>query len=298
MTAYDNYVRILTDRYPEFAVRSVRPLQQGWDSVTLLVNDEVVFRFARRPDVAVRLAREARLLPQLAPALPVAIPDIRYTCEDPAGGMRFVGYPLLAGESLSRKSVASDHKQDLAGQLAGFLAALHAFPVNRADGLGALGGGADEWRNAYVAFYGEIREVVLPLLSEAERAQVVHLWERYLDHSANFTFAPALIHRDLGADHILHDPTTGKLTGVVDWGDAWIGDPAHDFTGLYLDLGPDFARSVLARYPRTLDETAEQRIQFYAAIVPFHEIRFGQLESDESHIAAGLSALRRNLQAS
>jgi aminoglycoside 2''-phosphotransferase len=296
MTAYDDYLHTLTACYPAFTIRSVRPLQQGWDSVTLLVNDETVFRFARRPDVAARLEREARLLPRLAPSLPVAIPDIRFSCEDPAGGMRFVGYRLLAGEPLTRDSIAPGQEDMLLAQVADFLAALHFFPVDEATRLGVPGGSTDEWRGEYAALYDEVKEHVLPLLTEPERASVVHLWERYLDDAANSTFAPALLHRDLGPEHILHNPTTGQLTGVIDWGDASIGDPAHDFTGLYVDLGPEFARGVLARYPRSLGESAEQRIQFYAAIVPFYEIRFGQLEDDDSHIAAGLAALRRNLR--
>jgi hypothetical protein len=38
-TDYSGYMRELAACYPDFALRSYRPLQQGWDSVTPLVEN-------------------------------------------------------------------------------------------------------------------------------------------------------------------------------------------------------------------------------------------------------------------
>ena len=277
---------------PGFAVREARPAQQGWDSLTLLVNGDTIVRFARRPDVAARLAREAALLPSLADALPLAVPRFTLTCPDPAGGLRFVGYPAISGEPLSPDTVTPATETSLAEQLGAFLSALHGFPVAEAVRLGAEGGTAADWRAELGRLYGEVRAHVLPRLADGdERARVEALWEGYLADDATFAFAPALIHRDLGTEHILHDPA-GRLTGVIDWGDASIGDPAQDFIGVYRTLGADFARRVHAHYARRVDSTFWRRVRFYAAIVPFFEIIFGSLEGDEGHVAAGLAALR------
>lgn len=299
MTSYDDYVHMLTACYPDLPIRDYRPAQQGWDSITLFVNDDMIFRFARRPDVAEQLAREARLLPALAQTLPVAIPRFEYVCAEPAGGVRFVGYHAIGGAPLSPESFSPAHAAELAQQLGVFLTALHSFPVTEATQLGVVGGSADDWRREYVAFFGEVREHIFLLLSETERSQVAARWERYLGNSANFTFAPALIHRDLAPEHILHEPETGQLSGVIDWGDASLGDPAQDFTGLHRELGQEFAASVFAHYQRAIKgdvETFWQRVRFYGSIGPLHEIRFGQLSGDDEHIAHGLAALHRQLE--
>jgi aminoglycoside 2''-phosphotransferase len=292
---FTGYLRELVACRPDFAVREARPAQQGWDSLTLLVNGDTIVRFARRPDVAARLAREAALLPRLADALPVAVPRFTLTCPDPAGGLRFVGYPAIPGAPLSAGSIPPSTRASLADQFGAFLAALHGFPVAEAIRLGAEGGTAANWRAELARLYGEVRAHVLPRLTDDdERARMESLWERYLGDDANFAFAPALIHRDLGPEHILHDPAAGRLTGVIDWGDASIGDPSQDFTGVYRTLGAAFARRVHDAYaPSTADATFWRRVRFYAAIVPFFEIIFGSLEGDEGHVAAGLAALRQ-----
>ncbi len=48
--------------------------------------------------------------------------------------------------------------------------------------------------------------------------------------------ARVLIHGDLGAEHIFVD--AGRITGVIDWGDAAIGDPGLDHGRLLRDFGP------------------------------------------------------------
>lgn len=297
---YPRYLALLRECYPSFELRSWRPVQQGWDSVTLLVNEELIARFARRPDVSVRLAREARLLPDLADALPVAIPRFTYVCGDPntPASVRFVGYPALPGVALTSDSISSpQHREKLAGQLGEFLSALHAYPIGAAQAVGVLGGTSEDWRQEYADFYAEIREHIFPLLSSLEQRAVADVWEGYLNTQANFAFIPTLIHRDLGGEHILHEPASGQLTGIIDWGDASIGDPAQDFTGIARQLGHDFAARVLASYMRPTDARFWERVSFYGRIIPFHEIRFGQYEHDDAHITAGLAALRAQIHA-
>src|SRR6266566_401550 len=57
--------------------------------------------------------------------------------------------------------------------------------------------------------------------------------EDFLNDEAIFAFQPVLIHCDLACEHIFCDPVHGVLTGVIDWGNATIGDPALDFVGLH-----------------------------------------------------------------
>ena len=54
--AIAGYIELLQACFPTLRVERYVPLGEGWDSVALLVNDQDVFRFAKRPDAAVRQA--------------------------------------------------------------------------------------------------------------------------------------------------------------------------------------------------------------------------------------------------
>lgn len=58
---------------------------------------------------------------------------------------------------------------------------------------------------------------------------------------------PALIHGDLGQQHILFVPAAGWIGGVLDWGIAGFGDLAHDYGVLINCYGESFVRR-MARY--------------------------------------------------
>ena len=100
-TALANYLGLLDACFPTLQVQRSSLLGEGWDSIALLVNDQHVFRFAKRPDAAVCQARETELLSLLADRLPLPIPRYTYTWTDPAWpGKRIVGYRLIPGEPL------------------------------------------------------------------------------------------------------------------------------------------------------------------------------------------------------
>jgi aminoglycoside 2''-phosphotransferase len=293
----DDCLRFLRAAQPALEIHRHVVVTEGWDSIVLLVNGNRVYRFARRPDVVVRFTVEAALLPELAPALPAPVPrfDIVRLGEPDAP---FVAYALLLGEQLSPGWLAAaspEQRGRLAEQLGGCLGALHRFPPTRAAALGVPAYTAATWHAEYVEFFAWVREHVFPLLDHAERRQVAAFWETFLGDDTNVLFSPVLIHRDLGNEHVLHDPATGALTGVIDWGDVSIGDPAQDFVGFYHSLGRPFAEKVLASYTLPVDDTFWRRVAFYAGLDPFHTMRFGIIDGQQALVAEGLAALRAQL---
>lgn len=88
--------------FPDLVIDTFAPLGDGWGNRTFLINDAVVFRFPKDADAATALIRERRLLPELAPALPLPIPRYHYAGH-PTAQYPFVfgGYPLLGGTLLS-----------------------------------------------------------------------------------------------------------------------------------------------------------------------------------------------------
>lgn len=54
--------------------------------------------------------------------------------------------------------------------------------------------------------------------------------------------ALVLCHDDLGIEHVLVDDA-GAVTGVIDWSDAAVADPAGDLGRIHRDLGPAVFRA-------------------------------------------------------
>ncbi len=313
--------------FPSLSVRSIEFLAEGWSSSVWQINDEHVFRFPRRPEICPGLLKEIQLLPVLAPALPLSIPCFEYAW---TGGPEyegvFVGYRWIPGVPMTAEhwafaGRATNHAASNtitlptavappatrtevvtagrgscdrllpARQLGEFLTALHGFPLEQAAAAGIPEGSPAQWREEYRRFYQTVRQRVFPLLEAEKQRRIAAAWEGFVRDNANFCFQPALIHGDLSGEHILFDVGQGGITGVIDWEDAAIGDPAFDFTGLLGDYGPEVAQRVLAAYHGPADPGMLSRACFYAAIGPFHEVLFGLDAGLTQHVATGLEAL-------
>lgn len=71
-------------------------------------------------------------------------------------------------------------------------------------------------------------------------------------------------HNDLGEEHLVVDEATRAVTGVIDWSDAVLDDPARDVAVLWLDFGADVAAGVLAAYEGPADRQLRDRAWWYA----------------------------------
>ena len=279
---YRRFPDVLNQRQP------ISPILQGWDSIVLDIGGEYIFRFPRRPDVKLQMEKEACLLPKLAQALPVPIPQFEFVwLEDPDPTACFVGYRKLPGQPLTPKAMTTSQ---ITRQLAGFLSKLHRFS-SQPGACNLPAGTSQGWRQSYQKFFDWIRSEVFPLLAEGARLAATDLWQGFLNQEENFHFQPVLIHADLVWEHILFDPGRGCLTGVIDWGEAVIGDPALDFAGLFDIAGRDATEQVLCEYDGPVDQTFWQRIHFYRTILPFHSIRYGLLSGSKAHLKKGLQQL-------
>lgn len=287
---------VLRANRPDEAVERVETITRGWDSLALLVNGHWLLRVARRPEVGASLAREARLLPLVAEAVaPARVPVFTIARLDASPAV--VGYEAIRGRPLSPDDLAGTqaHTEAIIRDLAGFLTALHGVPIERAVEAGLAPASAEDWRAEYEAFRAWSREHAAPLLPPDARAWLERLWASYLDEPDNVRFQPVLIHRDLGIEHVLLEPD-GRLAGVIDWGDAAIGDPAIDFAGFLGGLGEEFTQRVIAQWsgPRAAGETAETllaRAKFYARLSPLHAIQYGLLVGSEAHVRQGVAGL-------
>jgi len=287
------YRNLIQQNFPQINIQAIKPITKGWDSVVLVINDEFIFRFPMRDDVAEPLAREIRLLPLLEPTLSTPIPHFEFIERGNADyPYTFVGYRMIGGTALDDSRITAEQLTPLVPALATFLNELHSFPIAQAVRLGVHEYTPVSWREVYQERYVDLQQRVFPQLDTRLRTKSEQLWEGFLNDKTSFAFQPKLIHRDLVCEHIFCDPERGVLTGVIDWGDVTIGDTAMDFVGIYWAHGKQFTEQILMHYQHPIDVGFWQRMNFYLCYGPYSQLLYGSYSENETFTAQGIEELR------
>jgi aminoglycoside phosphotransferase (APT) family kinase protein len=265
--------RLVAAHLPGYQVAAVAPAGAGLDNVAYEVNGELIVRFSKSADAG-RVGREARLLAAVAEVSPLPVPrpvftDLGHGC---VAYRKVPGAPLL---DLPR-SAWSAHAAPIAATLGGFLTALHAVPVDRMAGLVDVDDQPlAEWRRDAAGLYATVAGRV----PAAHRPAV----EAFLASPPPDSGHPLVFsHNDLGIEHVLVDPAGWTVTGVIDWGDAAIVDPAYDVGLLYRDLGPP----ALDAYPDGVE-----RAVFYARCSVFEDLAYGLETGQERYLDKSVAAM-------
>ncbi len=269
------------ERWPELAVASFEPLGNGWDCFTYLVNGEWVFQFPRLPGADERVRKQIAMLPELAREVSSVVPVPTYTSLDPPcmGYLRIDGSPLLTGidgiwpERLGR-----------------FLYDLHLTPP---EFVGMRSSAAAAVREGNRREIDALAEHVLPLLDPNERSRAERAIAASLGDDENFRFATCLIHGDIGPAHVLVTDL-GDLSGVIDWGDLEVGDPAIDFAW-NLHAVPQVGERVLGAYGGPADDRFLTRARSAFMLMPWHEVKYGVTTDQPAFVESGLAGVRERL---
>lgn len=284
--------RAVESQFPDLAPVRAAFLGAGYDSDAFDVNGEWVFRFPRRDDVEAQLLLETRVLPALAGGSPVPIP--RYTRigrPSPLFPRIFAGYARLAGTPAIALEDDRTILSNVSPAVGRFLSWLHALPVDAwADhGVPAqpLRARIDEARDDAMGDMETVRKV-------APRGSPVDAWRAFIEAGPGLVpeAAASILHNDFAAEHVLLDPDTRGVTGVIDWSAIAIGHPITDFAGVFHWGGAAFVESVLATYTRAGDvRPALHAAQFLAACRGAADITFGVERHRPDYVRAGLRAL-------
>lgn len=241
--AREKVTAALRTHAPDLADAGVRELGHGLDNAAFVVGDLVV-RVGGRPDVV----REARLLAVVGRHVSLPVPQPRFVDEDRG----VLAYPLVPGTPL----IGRAPPQGSAYLLGRFLRELHG--VEHAavvDLVPTEEPTPGEWLQDLAGPPG-LLDLLRAAVPPPARNRV-------------------LAHADLGAEHLLE--RRGELTGVIDWSDAALTDPALDFARLYRDFGPRFLDDTLRAYGDVHDaDQMRARIQFFARCAALEDLAYGR----------------------
>ncbi len=270
-------------------IEDVRPILGGWAYWTFDVDGEWIFRFPRTDVIAAAAEAEQRLLPVLAVHVDFEVPVPEWS--GTFGGRPFFGYRKLHGRPLQRTDF--EHDPMVSDRLVSMLRQIHSFDVEMAKRLLGVEGSVSAWQRRYRDLRAAAVTNVVGLLDAPIAARVEDGLGRLIDGHVAFT--PTLVHCDLGTDHILVDPATSLPMGIIDFEDATVGDPAIDFVGFWITLGPAQTQVLLDAYRDDLDTDFVQRIKTYWWIGSLHAVLYGLDQNDPAIVDDGLAGLRMRL---
>jgi aminoglycoside phosphotransferase (APT) family kinase protein len=224
--------RLLAAQLPEWAALRIEPvISTGTVNALYRLGDEMVVRLPRR--YATDIDREHSTLARVAPHLPVAIP-VPLAKGEPAEG-----YPWhwcvdrwLEGEHPSVDDLRDPDR--LALDLARLVKALWRIDPAGAPPV-ARGMSLARWDPP-------VRKALTQLEDLIDTAAAAAAWDSVLA-TPEWSQPPVWVHGDLIPFNLL--VADGRLSAVLDWGGAGLGDPATDLQPAW-NLLPPGARAVFS----------------------------------------------------
>lgn len=287
MEKIQDYVEQIRTFFPELDIKSAEVNEEGQYNDVLVINDSLIFRFAKVHDAIRTLRREVTILHHLQERISLPIPDPAYVNTDSKIiGEVFVGYPMIPGIPLWRKNFRkitnSDVRQRMALQLAAFLKELHQVPINELPLEFQIEDSPEDWKK----MYSQIQEKLFSYMRTDARKEISRHFENFFVNIKRYEFQPKLRHGDFGTGNILFNSERQSIAGVIDFGGVGFGDPAGDFAGLFISFGEEFYQYCYPVYPEM--EAALDRVKFFCGTFALQEALFGFDNNDQGAFQAGM----------
>jgi aminoglycoside phosphotransferase (APT) family kinase protein len=279
-------------QFPFLRGAPVELLAEGWDNTVYAVDDRWAFRFPRRAVALPGVRREVEVLPRLARHLPMPIPFPELVgTGTPGYPWPFWGTRLLPGRELALAGLADKARAHVAAGVGAFLRSLHAAELVRAIGPALP---VDPLRRGDPSFR-------VPLARERlARLERRRLWrpdpavERLLSGAEGLGLSPddpVLVHGDLHVRHLLVSEG-GHVTGVIDWGDVCLADPAVDLSLAFAAFAGDARAAFFAEYG-PIDGEREARARVLAVFLSSALVDYAASEGHAQLLREALDGIRR-----
>lgn len=290
-------VNLIKPYYEQVTEEKLKFVHHG--SYNVYEVDDYVFRIPDRTLYNEKgyqlIHEELKKLEFLQPRLSQPIPQPIFISYEPLKPL--VGYKKLPGVSVEKiwSRIPENNKLSLAKEISLFLNEFHSItmtqeylmifkeePVTQ-----------DTIKTNYQKIYQQTREKIFPIIVREEQVFLQELFVNYFAEFEKGTFIPSLTHQDFDMSNILIDPESYKLTGIIDFEDMGIGDPAYDL--IFISQGKEIFNTILDNYSNKKDDFLLKRIKFYYQRTAVPYLLYGIEHDLPDMITYGKYMLRRRL---
>jgi aminoglycoside phosphotransferase (APT) family kinase protein len=212
---------LVAEQFPQWADLPVVPVVlNGWDNSTFRLGDTLSVRLPSHDAYVAQVEKEHRWLPELAPQLPLPIPEpIARGRPSEIFPRPWSIYRWIDGNHAEADRIAD--LSEFARDLAAFLTALYAIDARE----GPAAGEHSFFRGAPPEVYdAQSRQAIAILGDEIDGSTATEAWEAAL--AGAWDRAPVWVHGDIAPSNLVL--VNGRLAAVIDFGCAAVGDPACD----------------------------------------------------------------------
>ncbi|MFW9972293.1 MAG: phosphotransferase family protein [Candidatus Odinarchaeota archaeon] len=264
------------------------------------VKNQYIFRI---PDKSFRnikgvklIQNELKMLYHIQKYISVSIPEPTYVSLDP--DCPLMGYKKIDGIPLSKcfYKTSREEKFRIARRIGEFLSELHSGDLYKValrnqiiDDTFSCEKYKIEWKN----YLEKAQKNIFQLLNSNQKKWITNLFDTFLKNQANFNFRYSIVHGDFDISNIIVNPHTFDITGVVDFEQSRIYDPAVDF--LFYDEGDTFLNNIFLSYKRETDPEFKERMKFLYGWSCLAYIDFGMKNDLPDLIEAGFELLKNKM---
>ncbi|MGM0899515.1 MAG: macrolide 2'-phosphotransferase [Bacillota bacterium] len=207
--------------------------------------EQWVLRIPRRPDVIPTARKERKILDLIQGKLPIQTPKWDVFSDE------LIAYKLLNGVptgtidpdakayvwEIDEKHVPDTFNETLGNALAD----LHSVSQLEAERAGLSVLAPEQLRNSMRARMEKVKD------EYGVSEELWSRWQKWLENEELWPKESAFIHGDLHAGHILIDESA-CVTGFIDWTEARVDDPAHDFVVHLTAFGDEALETLIESY--------------------------------------------------
>ncbi|WP_420642189.1 GNAT family N-acetyltransferase [Candidatus Leptofilum sp.] len=275
------YTQQITQAEPNLQIETAQLNEEGLVNDVMIVNGRHVFRFPKHEWAVDHLRQEANCLNLAQQHLTLPLPSWKMY-DGKLLGFPFVSYDWIPGEALSRHLLLRlplTDQQAIAAQLGTFLHQLHTIPMPEVERAGIRPSVTNRTPQKWQTLYEDVEEMLFLHMMPFARDWVEHHFAPVLTHPDFMAHDPVFMNGDLGGYHLLYNPNTQRLNGIIDFGTAGIGDPATDFACLLDQFGEQFVRLMNPYYPNIAAHI--ERARFWAGTLELQWLLGGLRYPDE-----------------
>lgn len=281
------YLEKIRAAHPNIKFEHLDFNRDGMVNDVVIVNHELVCRFAREDWGKEVLAQEAKVLEVVKRYVDLPVPQF----EQLEAG--FVSYSYIPGEPLSRSTLlklSDTVRSRIISQLATFHHQLHSIPTEILVEAEISTSSTVRSRQDWLQLYEQVQENLFPHLWRHQKTWIQELFAPVVSGELDFNYTPVLINGDLAVYHVLFDPVSENISGVIDFGVAGAGDPACDIAVQLSNYGESIVWQMEKYYPMLADVI--DRARFWAGTLELQWANYGLKYNDTSLLLAHIGLAR------